>query len=131
MEKNCRMQFLSHRQNITVFFDSQMLSDCIPIHSSEVLNALFEDSHRKPIVLFKHSNSCGISAHVLEGIGSVESEVHVVVVQSHRELSNEIERLTGHRHQSPQVFVIKNGKPVYHASHYGIDPDAINACLQK
>lgn len=107
-----------------------MLTGFTPIRSAETLNALFEDSHRKPMVLFKHSSACGISAHVLEGISSVETEVHVVVVQSHRELSNEIERLTGHRHQSPQVFVIKNGKPVYHASHYGIDPDAINACLQ-
>jgi bacillithiol system protein YtxJ len=48
--------------------------------------------------------------------------VNLIVVQDHRAISNEVERRTGRRHQSPQAFVIKNGEPVYHASHYAIDP---------
>lgn len=99
------------------------------LESLDALDALFEVSHRAPVILFKHSRTCGISAHLLEEIKAVDSDINVVVVQSHREVSNAIERLTGYRHQSPQAFVIKGGKAVYQASHYGIDPAAINAYL--
>ncbi|MGD9564283.1 MAG: bacillithiol system redox-active protein YtxJ [Pyrinomonadaceae bacterium] len=102
-----------------------------PLLSSETLDGLFEHSHRAPVLLFKHSSSCGISAHIFEELKAVETEIHVVVVQSQREISNAIERRTGHRHQSPQAFVIRDGKAVYHASHYGIDPAAIVEHLES
>jgi len=108
-----------------------MSAEISPVGSPDVLDALFEDSHRGPVVLFKHSSSCGISAHMLEELRIVEAAIHVVVVQNHREISNAIEQRTGHRHQSPQAFVIKDGKAVYHASHYGIDPTAIARLLQE
>lgn len=107
-----------------------MTADITPVRSSQDLDSLFENSHNAPVVLFKHSSSCGISAHVLEGMGAVDAEIHLVVVQSHRDISNAIEQLTGYRHQSPQAFVIRNGKAVYQASHYGIDPAAISAHLE-
>lgn len=108
-----------------------MTAEINAVRSSEALDALFEDSHRVPIVLFKHSSSCGISSHLLEEMRTVQTAVNVVVVQSHREISNAIEQRTGYRHQSPQAFVIKGGKAIYQASHYGIDPAAINAHLEN
>ncbi len=101
------------------------------LESVEALEALFEASSSSPVVLFKHSRTCGISAHLLELIRSIDSNVNVVTVQSHREVSNAIEQKTGCRHQSPQAFVIKGGKAVYHASHYGIDPEAISSHLES
>ena len=100
------------------------------LESVEALEQLFEVSHSAPVVLFKHSRTCGISAHLLEQIRTVDSHVNVVTVQSHREVSNAIEQRTGYRHQSPQAFVIRDGKAVYQASHYGIDPAAITAHLE-
>jgi bacillithiol system protein YtxJ len=97
----------------------------------EQLSGLFEVSHKKPVVLFKHSNACGISAHVLEEVRSVDAEINLVVVQRNRDISQEIEQRTGIRHQSPQAFVIRDGKAVYQASHYGIDPGAIDELLRK
>ena len=108
-----------------------MSAEINPVVSPDVLDALFEDSYRGPVVLFKHSSSCGISAHMLEEITAVEAAIHVVVVQKQREISNAIERRTGYRHQSPQAFVIKDGKAIYHASHYGIDVDTISRLLQE
>jgi bacillithiol system protein YtxJ len=108
-----------------------MPAEFSPVVSPEVLDSIFKDSHKAPVVLFKHSSSCGISAHMLEELRAVEADIHVVVVQNHRELSNAVELLTGYRHQSPQAFVIKNGKAVYHASHYGIDVDTISRLLQE
>lgn len=107
-----------------------MSAKFVSVDSLDALDALFEESHHSPVVLFKHSNTCGISAHVIEQVGDVEANVNVVVVQQQRALSNAIAERTGHRHQSPQAFVIKDGKAVYHATHYGISVDDIEAQLK-
>lgn len=86
----------------------------------EKLKAVIEESRIRPVLLFKHSNSCGISAGVFRDVSLVDANINVVVVQTARDISNEIERHTGIRHQSPQAIVLKDGEPVYHASHYDI-----------
>jgi bacillithiol system protein YtxJ len=95
------------------------------------LDELFAESFEKPVAIFKHSNSCGISSHVMEMVDELGRDVHFVVVQDDRELSNEIATRTGHTHQSPQVFVIRDGKPIYHATHYGIDPETLEKAMNN
>ncbi len=106
-----------------------MAANFVNIESHEKVDALFKSSFSYPVVIFKHSNTCGISLDVKEMIASVIGQINLIVVQENREASQAVETLTGHRHQSPQAFVIRDGKAVYHASHYGIDPTAINASL--
>lgn len=101
------------------------------IADSGELEELFKESFERPVVIFKHSNSCGISAHIMEMVNEIDRDVHIVVVQENRDLSNEIAERTSHRHQSPQAFVIRNGKPIYHATHYGIDPVAIEEAMNS
>ena len=101
------------------------------IETNDALEELFERSYDEPVIIFKHSNSCGISSHVMEVVDEVGNEINFVVVQDDRDLSNKIADRTGHRHHSPQIFVIKNGKPVYHATHYGIDPGAIEEAISR
>ena len=105
------------------------MADINKVDSIEKLDALFDHSYREPVVIFKHSNSCGISAHVLEMASEIEGQLNVIVIQQHRDLSNEVALRTGYTHQSPQAFVLVGGKPVYHATHYGIDPKTISAHL--
>ena len=93
------------------------------------LDRVFSLSEREPVAVMKHSNTCGISLHVFEDVQRIDGDLNVVVVQDHRDLSNEIAARTGYTHQSPQVFVLSAGKPVYHATHYGIDPAKIQAAL--
>ena len=96
------------------------------VDSIEKLDAIFERSHHEPVILIKHSMAWGISAHALEMTASdIEGELNVIFIQQNRDLSNEVASRTGYTHQSPQVFVLVDGKPVYHATHYGIDPRAI------
>jgi thioredoxin 1 len=97
----------------------------INIGSIDELESLFERSGAEPVVLFKHSNSCGTSAYIHEIMGELPMAVHVVTVQERRDISNEITSRTGILHHTPQVFVIKNGEVVYSASHYGISPEQI------
>ena len=108
-----------------------MAANFVSVDSIDTLDALFEESHKRPVVLFKHSNTCGISSHVIEQIGDLNADVHVIVVQRDRPVSNAVAERTGYRHQSPQAFVIKDGKAVYHATHYGISAEDIEAGLNK
>ena len=101
------------------------------VDSLQKLDDVFDRSHGAPVVLFKHSNRCGISSHVLEMVEELDGELNVVVIQENRDLSNEITARTGYTHQSPQAFVLKDGKPVYHATHYGIDPRRIQQVLEN
>ena len=62
-------------------------------------------------------------------LGAVNGEINILVVQDDRVVSDAIAEKLGIRHASPQAFVLKDGKPIYHATHYGIDPDKINEHL--
>jgi bacillithiol system protein YtxJ len=95
------------------------------IDSLEFLDELFAASMKRPIVIFKHSGRCGTSSHMLEEIGAVEGDIYYVVVQDARDISEAIAIRTGFRHHTPQVFVIRDGAAVYHATHYAIDPQKI------
>lgn len=106
-----------------------MLANFIELESLDKLDHLFNESYERPVVLFKHSSSCGISAGVYHLVGHVSSDVNVVVIQNHRDISNEIATRTGVRHESPQAIVLINGKPVYSASHYDIEAANIEASL--
>ncbi|HRI04645.1 MAG TPA: bacillithiol system redox-active protein YtxJ [Pyrinomonadaceae bacterium] len=97
----------------------------ISLDTIEKLDALIADSHDRPVFLFKHSDTCGISAHILEQLNDIDGDVNILVVQYDREVSNAVVERLGIRHASPQAFVLKDGKPIYHATHYGIDPDEI------
>ncbi len=94
------------------------------------LDTLFEESRRHPVALLKHSDTCGISASVMYDIREMDGEINVIVIQQNRDLSNAVAERLGHRHQSPQAFVIKDGKAIYHATHYGIDPTEIERNLR-
>ncbi len=101
----------------------------IPLDSAEKLDALFERSNQRPVALIKHSNTCGISADILYQLGRIDGDIHVLTIQQNRPLSAFVAERIGHRHQSPQVFVLKDGKAIYHATHYAIDPDKIALLL--
>ncbi|CAN5544022.1 MAG: bacillithiol system redox-active protein YtxJ [Pyrinomonadaceae bacterium] len=106
-----------------------MPANFIKLDSLEALDALFQQSSDMPIVLFKHSMTCGISAGVYREVQGVEADVHIVILQTHRPVSDAIASKTGIRHESPQAFVLKDGRPVYYASHYDITADDISASL--
>lgn len=106
-----------------------MSANFINIDSLQGLERLVAESHERPIILFKHSLTCGISNGVYREVSQVRADVNIVVIQTHREISNAIASLTGIRHESPQAIVLRDGSPVYHASHYDIEAEHIEASL--
>lgn len=101
------------------------------VESLNALDALFTESHRQPILLFKHSITCGISAGVYREVSEVDADIHVITMQTGRDISNAVADKTGVRHQSPQAIVLVNGEAEYHASHYDITAGDIETVLQQ
>ncbi len=108
-----------------------MIANFIKVSSTEELDELFENSSEQPVFLFKHSLTCPISAGVFEIVSGIDADVHLVVVQHSRDISNEVAEKTGVRHESPQAVIIKNSKVVYHASHYDITAEEIEQTLKE
>jgi len=106
-----------------------MPANFIKVDSLDSLDRLFKQSYEHPVVLLKHSMTCGISSGVYRIVGNVTADVNVVVIQTHRHVSNEIAARTGVRHESPQAIVLRDGQPVYHASHYDIEAEHIEEKL--
>lgn len=86
---------------------------------------LAEGSQTRPVVIFKHSLTCPISAAAYDQLAKFDGEVALVEVQRARELSNEIENRLGVAHESPQVIVLRKGQVVWNASHFRITADAV------
>jgi bacillithiol system protein YtxJ len=102
----------------------------VNIDSIEKLDKLFDASSEKPVLLFKHSITCPISTDASNQMSIVNGDVNIVIVQSSREISNAIAQRTNIEHESPQAIIIKDGKPIFQASHYGITTDAIEKHLK-
>ena len=107
-----------------------MSANFLNLETIEGLERLVAESHERPVILFKHSLTCGISSGVYREVSQVPADVNLVVIQTHREISNAIATITGVRHQSPQAIVLRDGEPVYHASHYDIEAEHIEASLK-
>lgn len=103
-----------------------MSANFIKLDSTERLEELFRQSHDKPVVLFKHSTTCPISAGVYEEVSRVNGDINLIIMQSARDISNAVAGKTGIRHESPQAIVLRGGEPVYHASHFDVTAEAIN-----
>jgi bacillithiol system protein YtxJ len=105
------------------------------IKSLEEWEQLKDQSQYGPIIIFKHSITCGISGDAFNKIkraddkGEFPVPVHLVIVQESREISNRIAQELSVKHESPQVIVIRHGAAVYDASHFAIEvPDIVKAC---
>ncbi len=101
------------------------------INSTEELDELFEQSKENPVALFKHSLTCPISAGVFHEISNADADINLIVIQNARNVSGAIADKTGIRHESPQAIVIKDGKPVYHASHYDVTASDVEENLKS
>ncbi len=99
----------------------------IPLTDIAQLDAIDEASRSTPILIFKHSTTCSISRtalHRLERAWSVaDNDAHTTYhldLLRYRALSNAIAERYAIEHESPQVLVIRDGRCVSTASHFGI-----------
>jgi bacillithiol system protein YtxJ len=107
-----------------------MKNNFVSITDSESFEQLLKDSEKQPVVVFKHSTTCPISSGAYREMKGFPGEVALVEIQSAREVSREVGTRTGVEHESPQVIVLRNGKAVWHASHWKITAEAVEQAVQ-
>ena len=96
------------------------------------LDAAIAESRQRPVLLFKHSRHCGISCEALDELNAhlseagVEASYNLITVQSHRHVSDEASARLGVRHETPQAILLRDGRPVWNASHFRITADALS-----
>jgi bacillithiol system protein YtxJ len=87
-------------------------------------------------LLYKHSPYCGLSTMARHEVhffvqGNPDVPVYVVDVIHRRPLSQRIADLFEIEHESPQVILLRRGRPMFDASHRGVSAHAIEAELQR
>lgn len=98
--------------------------------NEEEFQLLLAESHHQPVILFKHSTRCPISAGAQARMEQYLNETigrscHRLLVVEYRPLSLAVAEACGVAHQSPQVIIFHNGKAVWHCSHSAITAQRI------
>ena len=99
------------------------------------LDEIVEISNAVPVLIFKHSTTCGISRMALRGFeknydyDKTELEPYFLDLKQYREISQAIAQRFNVIHESPQILLIKNGTAVYHTSHSAIEASSLRSKL--
>ena len=106
------------------------------LNSVEQLEELKEQSFSHPILIFKHSTRCSISAAAIDRMERKWNQQEMAAWKpyyldliAYRPVSSKIESLFGIDHQSPQAIVLYNGEAIYDASHFSISYDDIRSSV--
>ncbi|MFC6222490.1 bacillithiol system redox-active protein YtxJ [Hymenobacter artigasi] len=103
-----------------------MSTPWLPLTQSDEITKLAQASHEQPVLIFKHSTTCSISAAAK---GKIERQwadsgltlpIYYLDLLRFRPLSAQIAEQFGVTHQSPQLLLIQAGECTYDASHMGI-----------
>ncbi|PYS41506.1 MAG: bacillithiol system redox-active protein YtxJ [Acidobacteria bacterium] len=106
----------------------------VDLRQDHDLEDLVDRSKTDPVLIFKHSTQCPISAQAYEEFtdfaeGARGLVCGAVLVIENRRLSNAIAERFGLRHESPQALLIKDGRVVWHASHWSITSESLTEAL--
>ena len=108
-----------------------------PLSDIEMLEAAIAESRERPVLLFKHSRTCGISCEALDELhahlerGDANATYKMITVQSHRRISDEAAARLGVRHETPQAILLRDGQPVWKASHFRITAEELSRALSN
>ncbi|HEY7914864.1 MAG TPA: bacillithiol system redox-active protein YtxJ [Blastocatellia bacterium] len=100
------------------------------------LERALQESAARPVLLFKHSLTCPISARAFRELQShlesADSRVsyNLITVQNARTVSDEAARRLRIQHQSPQAILISNGRQVWNASHFDITSASLEDAIE-
>lgn len=84
-------------------------------------------------IIFKYSPYCPISKWQEyafdQWISNQKVEFIKINVITERDASNFVAEKFNIKHESPQIILFNNGKPIYHASHNNIDLNKIESLI--
>jgi bacillithiol system protein YtxJ len=112
------------------------MSQLTSLSHIDELEAAIAESCERPVLLFKHSRTCGISCEALDELHAhVETAdppavYKLITVQSHRGLSDQAAKRLGIRHETPQAILLRDGRPVWTASHFRITKQQLDQVFE-
>ncbi len=102
------------------------------LKSVDELAALIEASRQGPVLLFKHSLTCPISARAQEQFVGVDGAPrYTLAVQYAKDVSEAVAERFKTEHASPQLLVIENGEVTGELTHSQIKGEAVAALLAE
>jgi len=94
-----------------------------------------ERSEDTPVLIFKHSSACPVSAEANQEVQALAQSddvpVYRVVVQKNRAVSDDIAEMLGVRHETPQAIVVRNREPVFDTSHFNVTAETLREELRR
>ena len=106
-------------------------SDWINLTQVDQIVEIIKESKKKPVLIYKHSTACGISAkaedRLKEDWNKIDDKVKLYYLDllAHRYVSNEVARIFNVVHQSPQLILVVNGQAVSSWSHFDVSVDSV------
>jgi bacillithiol system protein YtxJ len=103
----------------------------------DMLEAAIAESCERPVLIFKHSRTCGISCEALDELhlhieqDGKSAAYKMITVQHHRHVSDHVAARLGVRHETPQAILLKDGKPVWNASHFRITAQELARAISQ
>ena len=101
------------------------------------LEAALDQSHGQPILIFKHSATCGISAQAHHELAQWHSrqgqpiQAFLIHVRRHRDVSDAVTDRFRIRHESPQVLLVESGAVQWHGSHWHVNGREVQQALES
>jgi bacillithiol system protein YtxJ len=103
----------------------------VELRDFESLDRFLQGSNGGPIVIFKHSDSCGISGRAFTDLMKLQRPIGIITVQDARSVSDEVERRTGIAHETPQILIVREGRVVWSASHGSVRAETVERALAE
>ncbi len=110
----------------------------MPLRTEADLDRLLAQAGAQPVLIFKHSTQCPISAaayrafHAAVASGDLGAVGPAMVrVVEERPVSQAVAARLGVRHESPQALLVRDGRVLWQASHYAITRDALRAAARE
>jgi len=107
------------------------------LHTIEELEQALSNSANQPVLLFKHSLSCSISSRAFSEFESYLEKAdprisyNLITVQTARSVSNEAASRLRIDHESPQAILVRDGRGIWSASHFGITASTIDRAIRS
>lgn len=102
------------------------------LQTIEDWQAVLEQSKVERLFVLKHSTACPVSAAAYREFDGLVTDLrkYFLKIQHNRPISAEIESNLGIRHESPQLFLLQDGKAIWQATHRAITQAKISKALE-
>jgi bacillithiol system protein YtxJ len=100
------------------------------------VDSLLAESATRPVLIFKHSDTCGTSFEALDELvehlneSTLDVRYAMVTVQDFRDVSTAIASKLGVRHETPQALLVRDGRVLWAVSHFRVTAAAVEAALK-